>query len=137
MMLVPLVLLVESAMPGVAQMFPAHSSPFSVAAVLIDTLPWGISTKAAGKLVPPNLRVWVAVVQLVALSPLLATIARFSALGLELQGSVLVALAAKSAWHNLPLVRVIVSWGRSSRSTTGLAPWLLAVSIERVAPLRS
>ena len=113
-----------------------HPGPDS-AAELIDTLPWGISTRAAGRLVPPNLRGWVAVVQLVALSPLLATIAMFSAFGLLLQARGLVALALESAWQSLPLVRLMVSWGRSRRSTTGLDPWLFAVSIESVAPLRS
>jgi hypothetical protein len=77
------------------------------------------------------------VAQLVALSPLLATIARFSAFGLLLQSRGLEELALKSAWQSLPLVRLMVSCGRSRRRTTGLAPALVAVSMESVALLRS
>ena len=136
-MLLPSLLLVDKASPGLAQIVPAHSNPRIVAGELIDTLPCGISTSAAGRLVPPNLRFCVAVLQLLELSPLLATITRFSALGLLLQGRGALVLAAKSAWQSLPVVRLMLSCGRKSRRMTGLGPWLVAVSIERVAPLRN
>ena len=89
---VPLELFVVKVTPGDAQMVPAQSRPFIAAAPLIDIVPWGIRTIAAGRLVPPNFRVWVAVLQLVELSPLLATIAMFSALGRLLHGKGLVVI---------------------------------------------
>lgn len=93
-MLEPSGLFVDRAMPLPAQIFPAQITPFIVAVALIDTVPCGIKTNAAGRLDPPNFRLWVAVVQLIELSPLLATMARFSAFASLLQGSVVVELVA-------------------------------------------
>jgi hypothetical protein len=81
-------------------MLLAQSTPFMDVFELIDTLPVGIRIIADGIFpLPPNFRtcvavehIWLAfepVLALMRASPLLATIAMFSALGLLLQGSVL------------------------------------------------
>ena len=67
-------------------MFFAQIRPLMLVVPLVDTEPCGINTRAAGRLVAVRLRTWVAAPHELASSPLLATMARRSAIGELLQG---------------------------------------------------
>ena len=98
MILSPFLFTLDIFIPGVAQMLRAQSNPFMDACDVIDILPLVIRTMASGRLLPEKCRTWFAFfVQSVGLSPLVATIARFSAFALLLQGSVVVVILLLSA----------------------------------------